>query len=126
MIKAEDLQSLICLEGLLPASDFRAMDFWCPISTRLPANLEVKSVHNGLDRLGCARMLFGMVEHDCQHKGTCMLLDRHPSICEQYPGTSVDLDHVMVIAHQLRSLCRRANGNCLVGMDLIERFGHVT
>ena len=126
MTKAEDLQSLICLEGLLPARDVPTTDFWCPISTRLAAYLEVKSVHNGLDYLGRARMLFGMVEHDCQHKGTCMLLDRHPSICEQYPGTSFDLDHVMVIAHQLRSLFRRANSNCLVGMNLIERFGHVT
>ncbi len=69
-------------------------------------------------------MFLRMVEYDGQHKGTRVLFERHPLISEHHAVATVHTDNVMVIVHQLLCLFARTNSNGLIGMDLIERFGH--
>lgn len=70
-----------------------------PGSARLSAYLKCQFVHNGLDRLGCTRMFFGVVEHDRQYKGTCVFLHRHPFIREQHAGTAIYIDNMVIVIH---------------------------
>ena len=97
---------------------------WMPfvflLSARLPADLEIKPVHKGLDRLRGARMFFGVAEYHRQHKGPRMLLDRHPLVGEHHTGAAADMHYVMIVIHQLLCLLTSANRDCLVRMDLIE------
>ena len=65
-------------------------------------------------------MFFGVMEHDRQHKGTRVRLHWHPFICEQHARAAVYTDDMMIVMDQLFCLLTRANGNSLVGVDLIE------
>ena len=93
-------------------------------STRLPAELEPKPIHKGLDRLRGARVLFGMMKYDGQHEGTLVFFNGHPFIREQYTGAAVHIDDMMIIVYKLLCLFPRTDSNRLVGVDLIKLFGH--
>jgi|SoiMetStandDraft_2_1073263.scaffolds.fasta_scaffold87315_3 hypothetical protein len=96
------------------------MPFLYEFSARLPADLEVKLVHNGLNCLRGTRMSCGMVEHDRQQKGTCMFLNRHPLFSQHHARAAVYLNHVVIIMDQLLRLIACTNSDRLVRIDRVD------
>ena len=91
---------------------------------RLTAHLEAETIDKRLNIPGRGRVLFHIMEHDRQHEGTDLLLERHPLIGEHYPGPPVHADYMMIVANKLLSLFAGANGYSLVRVDLVEGPGH--
>ncbi len=65
-------------------------------------------------------MLFCMMEHHCQNERAGVLLEGHPFLGEHNSGPAIDLYHVVIIVHQFLHLLAGAEGNGLIGLDLIE------
>jgi hypothetical protein len=93
---------------------------------RLAADLEAQPVHDGLDRGGRGWMSVHMAEHHRQKEGTAVLLDRQPLVGEHHPVPAIDPHHMVVIIGKQLCLFTGAEGDCLVGLDVVERLRHIT
>jgi len=65
-------------------------------------------------------MFLGVTEHNRQHKGTCMLLQRQPFISKHDPSLPINIDHVVIIIRQLLRLFACANGDGLIRINLVK------
>lgn len=65
-------------------------------------------------------MFFCVVEHNRQHKRTCVLLEGHPLIGEQNSRALFDPYAMMIVLHKFPRLFARANRYGLIRVDLIE------
>ena len=84
----------------------------------------MKIIYNRLDLFWRGWVLFGMMEHNRQHEGPGMFLERHPLVGEHHPRSSGHPDHMMIVIDKLLCLCARAHGDGLVGVNLIKATGH--
>ena len=65
-------------------------------------------------------MFLSMLKYNGQYKRTDMFLHRQPFIHEHHSRATVHLDNVMIINYKLLRLFARADGNRLIGVNLIK------
>jgi hypothetical protein len=89
-------------------------------SARLPANPEAESVYQGLNLFWCAGMPSNVMKDNRQQERTPVLPQGHPFVRKHHTRAAIYLNDMMVIVDKFFGLLARADGDRLIGVDLIE------